>query len=125
MPHTLCLEQLDELQHPRWPVDQLRLVCLDFDLRLHLWVALSLQDYAREQVADLGHEQRLVFVDELRQVHVTENSHHYELLAVLWVLTLELTECPEDGQDIPQAEIVMYLFELNVNTVIYVITVES
>ena len=62
-----------------------------------------------EQVVDEREEERLVLVDELRQVHVAQHAHHDRRLGVIRVLTLVVAERAQYRQDVAQTEVVVHL----------------
>ena len=62
-----------------------------------------------EKIADERHEQRLVFVDQFRQVHVSQHSHDNHALRVADVLSFGCAQRPQYGQNVSQTEIVVDL----------------
>ena len=107
--HTLCLKQLDELDGPWRVVDQVLLRDLVLDGVLQLGIASLLQQHVWEEIVDQGHEERLVLIDQLGEVHVPEDPHHDGCLCVLWCGALCGTQSAENGEDVPQAKVVVDL----------------
>ena len=61
--------------------------CLLHALRnglFYIRVASFVQRQAREQVVDQTEEERLIFVHQFAQVHVTQHTHHDSVFAVLF-----------------------------------------
>ena len=76
MSDPLRLVELNELDGPRRVVDEFRLLNLFVDGRVQLRVADLVELHVWEEVIDQRQEQGLVLVDQLGQVHVSQDPHH-------------------------------------------------
>lgn len=63
-----------------------------------------------KQIVDEGEEERLVLIDQLRQVHVPQHSHHDRRFSVVRILSLVVAQSSQNGQDVTQAEVVVHLW---------------
>ncbi len=77
---------------------------------LNVRVAGLVQLHAGKEVIDEWHEQWLVLVHQLRQVHVTQHSHDNRCLAVLGVGSLECSQCAQHGQNVTQSKVIVHLY---------------
>ena len=80
--HALGLVELDELEGPGRVVDEAGLQHLRIDGRLQRGVAGLVQGDAGEEVVDEAHEEGLILVHQLGDVHVAQHPHHDGALAV-------------------------------------------
>ena len=55
------------------------------------------------------HHERMRSSYQFGQVHVPQDAHHDCVFAVLWAPALRCSESPQDGQDVPQPEVIMNL----------------
>ena len=84
---------------------------LSLDGGLHLWVAGLVEHHAGEEILDERQEERLVLVDQLRQVHVAQYTHHARRLRLVGVRTLRRAQRTQHRQDVAQTKVVMHLHE--------------
>mmetsp|Transcript_78729 Transcript_78729/g.197786 ORF Transcript_78729/g.197786 Transcript_78729/m.197786 type:complete len:473 (-) Transcript_78729:426-1844(-) len=111
VPHEGGLVELDDLQHPGVPIDQVALLderprpVLDILVDL-LW---RIRDFG-EDVLEQREEKRHVVCNELGQVHVADGAHEKHLLVRIGGLgALHGAARPQDGQDVAQTEVVVPL----------------
>ena len=100
---------LDHFNGPAGVVDEVGLGDLLLQRVLQLGVAGLLQCEVGEQVVDEGHEQRLVLVHQLGEVHVAEHAHHDRGLGVLGAGPFGRAEGSQHGQNVSQTKVVMHL----------------
>ena len=92
-------------------VHELLALQLQADGILQLRVPGHLQLDGWEEVVDEGEEERLVLVHQLRQVHVSQHSHHNRGLRVVGVRPLHGPQGAQHGQDVSQAKVIVHLVD--------------
>ena len=110
MPHSLRLIQLNQLEDPWGMMDELGLFHTLLNSFLHVRVPGLLIRKAREQVIDEGKEEGFVLVHQFTEVHILQHPHHNLVLTVSRVRSLRCSQCTENGEDVSESEIVMYLW---------------
>ena len=79
------------------------------DGRLQRGVAGLVQGDAGEEVVDEAHEEGLVLVHQLGDVHVAQHPHHDGALAVRGAGVLHRPQCAQHRQDVAQTKVVVDL----------------
>ena len=107
--HGLRLVELDEFEYPRGVVNESGSIHLLVDGCLQVRVDSLGDGDPREQVIDETHEERLILVHQLGEVHVPQAPHDNHLLTVLWAAPLGRSESAEHREDITEAKVIMNL----------------
>ena len=82
---------------------------LSFNGGLDLGVSGLVEGHPREEIVYEGHEEGLVFVHQLREVHVPQHPHHGRRLAVFGFAALRGAEGTQHGEDVTKTEVVVHL----------------
>lgn len=100
---------LDQFESPEWMIHKLGRFDLSCDGSFQFRIAGFLESDSWKEVVDEGQKERLVLVDELRQVHVSKNAHDNCRLGVVRSQTLVGSESTKHRQNVAQTEVVMNL----------------
>ena len=100
---------LDQFEDPLAVVHQSVGLHVVADGTLQFGVAALVERDAGEQIVDEGQEEGFVLVHQFGQIHVAKHAHHDGLLRVVRTGTLYRAQCTQNGQDVSQSEVVVYL----------------
>ena len=77
---------------------------------LEVWISCLLQHDSWEEIIDERHEERLIFINQLGEIHVSETSHDDGGLSIVWVGSLGRSQRSKDRENVAETKVVVDLF---------------